>query len=487
MSNYNITTNFGDKDSLPSGNAQKVVKGSEFTTEFTNIKTAVNSKADIAGATFTGTVNINADVAVDNSVFVVNTTANRVGVNNATPSATLDLTGTLNATGNTTIGGTLGVTGATTLSNTLAVTGNSTVGGTLGVTGNTTVGGTLGVTGNTTLTDATVSGTLGVTGITTLGDDLILDTDAVSLLNTSTVGGKGRIGVGTATPSYHLEVAQSTDAYIGFKTPSTKTNSIFFHDSTSSTTSGTIEYSHVTDALTFKVNAQGANALTLGNDNTVYVNNRLSINEGNPTAIEGKLHINASNTTSALSIDNTNSGGVGNQVTLLNYQRNGTTVSRLTATDDGSISYIRGTTTGDSGFGYQGTSLSPMSQSAVSNFGTDNGGSDLGTTSSRWGTVYLVGSPNVSSDQRLKENITDADDAGSTIDAIQIRKFDWIDSGEHQSYGVVAQELAEVFPEAVSGDEDEEYIMGVTYEKLIPMLVKEVQSLRSRVAELENN
>jgi len=433
MSNYNITTSFGDKDSLPSGNPQKVVKGSEFTTEFTNIKTAVNSKADSAGDTFTGTVNINADLNVDSGVLFVNSTANRVGVNNASPSATLDLTGTLNATGDTTIGG-----------------------------------------------------TLGVTGITTLGDDLILDTDAVSLLNTSNVGGKGRIGVGTATPSYHLEVAQSTDAYIGFKTPSTKTNSIFFYDSTSSIQSGKIEYSHVTDALTFQVNAQGANTLTLGSDNTVYVNNRLSINEGDPSDIEGLLHINANSATPSLSIDNTKSGGVGNAVTLLDYQRSGTTVSRLTATDDGSISYIRGVALGASGFGYQGTALSPMSISAVSSLGTDNGGSDLGTTASRWGTAYLTTNPNVSSDQRLKENIADADDAGSTIDAIQVRKFDWIEDGRHQSYGMIAQELAEVYPEAVNVPENDEDTLGIATGDLIPMLIKEIQSLRSRVAELEN-
>ena len=470
MSNYNITTSFGDKDSLPSGNPQKVVKGSEFTTEFTNIKTAVNSKADSAGDTFTGTVNINADLNVDSGVLFVNSADNRVGVNNASPSATLDLTGTLNATGDTTIGGTLGVTGATTLSSTLGVTGATTLSSTLGVTGAT-----------------TLSSTLGVTGITTLGDDLILDTDAVSLLNTSNQGGKGRIGVGTATPSYHLEVAQSTDAYIGFKTPSTKTNSIFFHDSTSNITSGKIEYSHVTDALTFKVNAQGNNALTLGSDNTVYVDNRLSINEGDPSDIEGLLHINASSSTPALSVDNTtDSGVVGNAVTLLDYQRSGTTVSRLTATDDGSISYIRGITTGAHGFGYQGTALSPMSISSVSSLGTDNGGSDLGTTASRWGTAYLTSNPNVSSDQRLKENIADADDAGSTIDAIQVRKFDWIEDGRHQSYGMIAQELAEVYPEVVNVPENDEDTLGIATGDLIPMLIKEIQSLRSRVAELEN-
>ena len=48
-----------------------------------------------------------------------------------------------------------------------------------------------------------------------------------------------------------------------------------------------------------------------------------------------------------------------------------------------------------------------------------------------------------SSDQRLKENIADADDAGSKIDAIQVRKFDWKVDGSHQDYGMVAQELHE--------------------------------------------
>ena len=46
MATYNVTTNFGAKDDLASGNAAKKIKGSEFTTEFTNISTAVNSKAD---------------------------------------------------------------------------------------------------------------------------------------------------------------------------------------------------------------------------------------------------------------------------------------------------------------------------------------------------------------------------------------------------------------------------------------------------------
>jgi len=58
MSNYTKTTNFAAKDSLPSGNAAKIVKGAEIDTEFNNIATASATKADIAGPTFTGTVTI---------------------------------------------------------------------------------------------------------------------------------------------------------------------------------------------------------------------------------------------------------------------------------------------------------------------------------------------------------------------------------------------------------------------------------------------
>jgi hypothetical protein len=92
---------------------------------------------------------------------------------------------------------------------------------------------------------------------------------------------------------------------------------------------------------------------------------------------------------------------------------------------------------------------------------------------------------NTSSDFRLKENIADADDAATVIDAIQVRKFDWKSDGTHQRYGFVAQELASVAPEAVHQPSDEEEMMAVDYSKLVPMLVKEVQSLRARVAELE--
>lgn len=54
MSNYTKSTDFASKDSLPSGNAGKIVKGTEIDTEFNNIATAIATKADTSSPAFTG-------------------------------------------------------------------------------------------------------------------------------------------------------------------------------------------------------------------------------------------------------------------------------------------------------------------------------------------------------------------------------------------------------------------------------------------------
>ena len=91
------------------------------------------------------------------------------------------------------------------------------------------------------------------------------------------------------------------------------------------------------------------------------------------------------------------------------------------------------------------------------------------------------------SDRRVKSNIADAEDCGAAIDSMQVRKFDWTESGEHHPFGMIAQELLEIAPIAVDVPDDPSEMMGVDYSKLVPMLVKEIQALRTRVQELENN
>jgi hypothetical protein len=120
--------------------------------------------------------------------------------------------------------------------------------------------------------------------------------------------------------------------------------------------------------------------------------------------------------------------------------------------------------------------------------GTDGSAVDFRKNNSTVGTISVTSSAtsyNTSSDQRLKDNIVDAPSASDDIDAIQVRSFDWKADGSHQKYGMVAQELNTVAPEAVTEGDTEDDMMSVDYSKLVPMLVKEIQSLRARVAQLE--
>ena len=55
MSDYTIAVAWSGKDALSDSNSAKVISGDDFDTEFTTVRTALNSKADIASETLTGT------------------------------------------------------------------------------------------------------------------------------------------------------------------------------------------------------------------------------------------------------------------------------------------------------------------------------------------------------------------------------------------------------------------------------------------------
>ena len=55
MSNYTKATNFASKDGLSSGDPNKIIKGSEIDAEYNAIASAITSKSDLNGPTFTGT------------------------------------------------------------------------------------------------------------------------------------------------------------------------------------------------------------------------------------------------------------------------------------------------------------------------------------------------------------------------------------------------------------------------------------------------
>jgi hypothetical protein len=73
MSSYVKATNFATKDTLTSGDSNKIVKGTELDNEFNSIAGAISSKSDIASPTFTGTPAAPTATAGSNTTQLANT------------------------------------------------------------------------------------------------------------------------------------------------------------------------------------------------------------------------------------------------------------------------------------------------------------------------------------------------------------------------------------------------------------------------------
>jgi len=172
---------------------------------------------------------------------------------------------------------------------------------------------------------------------------------------------------------------------------------------------------------------------------------------------------NAISFTQAMTLDSSGALIIGDTVTT------GTPTKGFTALINGGSSYFSighitgtGSGTGYMQFIYNGGLIGSITQN--------------GTT----GVLY-----NITSDQRLKENIVDAPNALDSVNAIKVRSFDWKSDGSHAEYGYIAQELLEVAPEAVHTPADPEEMMGVDFGKLTPRLVKAIQELTTRLEALE--
>jgi hypothetical protein len=92
-----------------------------------------------------------------------------------------------------------------------------------------------------------------------------------------------------------------------------------------------------------------------------------------------------------------------------------------------------------------------------------------------------------SSDVRLKKDIVDAGFASAKIDQIRIVSHGWKHDDAVVEFGIVAQELVNVAPQAVSvGDDGQEIetTWGVDYSKLVPILIKAHQEQQALITTL---
>ena len=85
------------------------------------------------------------------------------------------------------------------------------------------------------------------------------------------------------------------------------------------------------------------------------------------------------------------------------------------------------------------------------------------------------------SDSRHKENVTTVNNALLKVEQLRGVKFDWKESGL-PSYGVIAQELEQVLPELVHGNDPK----TVNYNGIIGVLIEAIKELKAEVEELKN-
>ena len=107
-----------------------------------------------------------------------------------------------------------------------------------------------------------------------------------------------------------------------------------------------------------------------------------------------------------------------------------------------------------------------------------------GTT--KVGSISVTGSTtayNTSSDYRLKQDYKDYNGL-YLINAIKTYDFEF-KANNSRMYGVLAHELSEVIPYAVTGEKDAKEMQSVDYSKIVPVLVKAVQELSAQIEELK--
>ncbi|MEI6647408.1 MAG: tail fiber domain-containing protein, partial [bacterium] len=97
----------------------------------------------------------------------------------------------------------------------------------------------------------------------------------------------------------------------------------------------------------------------------------------------------------------------------------------------------------------------------------------------------IAGAFNTGSDRRLKNNIVNTHFGISDLMKIQVRDYVYkADAANTLTTGFIAQELFEIFPNAVTKPANDDKMWSVDYGKVTPLLVKAIQEQQAQIANL---
>jgi hypothetical protein len=304
----------------------------------------------------------------------------------------------------------------------------------------------------------------------------------------------GNVGIGTTSPAFPLEVQNVSTAYVFSETTGAAASSGYRWKTPDSefawfSTGGT-------NAMSLYDYVAGAERMRIDSSGNVGIG-------VTPNASYSKLQVKAPDSSYGFDLVGRDAGSNGeSQITFWNSNQT-TQLAAIFNTSD-NLLFVTGTTermriTSGGEFGF-GTSSDTVINGSVYIKAVDAAntvikvGHKTGSVSGAdfiafyYNNVQIGGvaqngttavSFNTTSDYRLKEDLKDF--AGlDIVSKIPVYDYKW-KADKSRSYGVMAHELQDVLPDAVTGEKDAEEMQGVDYSKIVPLLVKSIQELKAEI------
>ena len=308
-----------------------------------------------------------------------------------------------------------------------------------------------------------------------------------------------RLGIGTTSPSAALTVKTESSITARFIGRSADGFSFLnFRNNADTATNGEIGISDAQNMLfytgtTERMRITSGGKVGIDEDNPLA---KLVVNQDSYADTEGLWVQSASNPgdggvaifKSASKVGTISSLGGDSSLSFMT-NLSGTTSERMRITSEGYI--LLGTQGLPDGTSVYGSAFIPSSvnRTILSQASSSTAASTLQVyrnPNGMVGSISMTNSTtayNTTSDYRLKEDLQGF--AGlDMVSKIPVYDFKW-KLDESRSYGVMAHELQEVLPDAVSGEKDAEEMQGVDYSKIVPLLVKSIQELKAEVDKLK--
>jgi len=293
----------------------------------------------------------------------------------------------------------------------------------------------------------------------------------------------GNLGVGTSSPDalLHISQASSNAQLIVERTGNatgkyqiyTNTNNLYFNNLVSSSIpltildNGRIGMGNVDPDVNLEISGAGASYPKLKLSNPSQTGRYLQI--GMIDAVEHTIEANGGSTFLTFKTEATEK---------MRISSGGNVLFGATDIPDGTSNYGSGFVPVSTGKVQLRMASNSIAAGTLMTFNNPNG---------VVGNITITGSTtayNTSSDYRLKEDLQDFKGV-DLVSKISVYDYKWKSSND-RSYGVMAHELEEVLPQAVSGEKDAEEMQSVDYSKIVPLLVKSIQELKAEIELLKN-